>query len=136
MATRPIAEGLFTESPEPPALIGSRCASCGHLAFPTQRGCGRCGVTDVGDELLPTEGHLWTWTVQAFQPKEPYIGGATPFEPYGVGYVDLAGEILVETRLTCTENLKIGMAMRLCLEPLGVDESGSTVVTFAFEPAA
>ena len=58
------------------------------------------------------------------------------FEPYGVGYVELPGEVRVETRLTVAdpELLSIGMPMELTLIPAPGDEDG--VVTFAFEPAS
>jgi hypothetical protein len=42
----------------------------------------------VADGLF--EGPLWTYTVQSFPPKSPPYTGA--FEPYGVGYVERAGE--------------------------------------------
>jgi uncharacterized OB-fold protein len=48
---------------------------------------------------LPDRGTLWTWTVQAFEPKPPYRAPESGFTPYGVGYVDL-GEVIVESRLT------------------------------------
>ena len=53
--------------------------------------------------------------------------------PYGVGYVDL-GEVRVETRLTKTEGLRIGMDMELVLVPFRTDDDGNEVVTFAFRP--
>jgi uncharacterized OB-fold protein len=54
--------------------------------------------------------------------------------PYGVGYVQLADELKVETRLTETEGLRIGMDMELVLVPFRTDADGNEVVTFAFRP--
>ena len=54
--------------------------------------------TDVGERLLAREGTLWTWTVQGFRPKSPPYEGPVEFEPYPVGYVELPGEVKVETR--------------------------------------
>ena len=47
----------------------------------------------------------------------PYAGDPDEFEPYGVGYVELAGEVRVEGRLTEAdpERLRIGMPMELVL---------------------
>jgi uncharacterized OB-fold protein len=42
---------------------------------------------------LADHGTLWTWTVQAFEPKAPYRAPATGFEQYPVGYVDL-GDVI------------------------------------------
>jgi len=83
---------------------------------------------------LPDRGTLWTWTVQAFEPKAPYRVHASGFTPYGVGYVDL-GEVIVESRLAGEPNgLEIGLPMRLVLLPVWPDSSGGDVVTYAFEP--
>ena len=49
----------------------------------------------------------------------PYVGPTTPFEPYGVGYVELPGEVRVEARLTEADpaRLRIGMPMELTVVP-------------------
>ena len=58
------------------------------------------------------------------------------FVPFGVGYVELPGEVKVETRLTESDPgaLAIGMEMELTLVPFRTDEDGNEVVTFAFRP--
>lgn len=137
-----MAEGVFTwplDDGEEPRLIGSRCTDCGTFAFPAQGGCARC--TGSSTETVPLErnGTLWAWTVQGFPPKSPpYLGDVDPdtFVPYGVGYVELPGQVRVEGRLTESdpERLRVGMPMELVLETLTVDEDGNDVVTFAFAP--
>ena len=134
-----IAEGLFTETPEGPRLIGSRCRNCGTVTFPRQHSCARCSSTDVEEHLLARRGTLWSWTVQRFRPKTPPYAGpeADEFEPYGVGYVELPGECRVEALLTESdpEALRIGMPMELTLLPArGAD--GGEAVTFGFRPLA
>jgi uncharacterized OB-fold protein len=136
----PVAEGLFTW-PERPRLIGGMCAACGTTTFPAQRSCPRCTETELREVPLAETGRLWTWTIQAFEPKLPYAADG-PFTPYGVGYVELAtedgsGAVLVESRLTEADpaRLEIGAPMRLTFIPLRRDTSGATVMTFAFEPA-
>jgi hypothetical protein len=54
--------------------------------------------------------------------------------PYGVGYVELADGVRVETRLTETEGLENGIEMELVLVPFRTDADGNEVVTFAFRP--
>jgi uncharacterized OB-fold protein len=135
--TAPIADGLFTWPSEEPRLVGGRCRACGAVAFPRPPSCARCTSTDVDEHLLARTGTLWSWTVQRFQPKEPYVG-PEPFEPYGVGYVDLGGEVLVESRLTTDDpgELEIGLPVELVVVPFTVRDDGTEVVTFAFRPAA
>jgi uncharacterized OB-fold protein len=90
----------------------------------------------MADHRLPRRGRLWAWTTQAFPPPSPPYAGPTgdSFVPYGVGYVQLGGEVKVETRLTETNGLQIGMDMELVLVPFRTDDQGNEVVTFAFRP--
>ena len=104
--------------------------------FPRQNGCPKCMSGEQVDVELATTGTLWSWTVQAFPPKAPpYLGPVgADFVPYGVGYVELDGQVRVEARLTESDptKLRIGMAMHLVLDPLCIDEDGNQVVTYAF----
>ena len=136
MARIPVAEGLFTWPSDEPRLIGSRCAACAIVTFPAQGSCPRCASTEMVEHLLTRRGRLWAWTTQEFPPPSPpYAGPAgNAFVPYGVGYVELGGEVKVETRLTELEGLKIGMEMELVLIPFRTDAEGNEVVTFAFRP--
>ena len=131
----PVAADLIAGTADEPVLIGSECRRCGTVAFPRQDACSRCTSTDVGERRLSSRGTLWTWTVQRFRPKSPpYAGGeGDDFEPYGVGYVELPGEVRVEARLTESDpaRLRIGMAMELSLIPAPGREDA---VTFAFRP--
>jgi uncharacterized OB-fold protein len=136
MARIPVAAGIFTGVSDETRLIGSRCSACGIVTFPAQESCPRCAATDMVEHLLPRRGRLWAWTTQEFAPPSPpYAGPAgDAFVPYGVGYVELAGEVKVETRLTQADALRIGMEMELVLVPFRTDADGNEVVTFAFRP--
>ncbi|MGK0499362.1 MAG: putative OB-fold protein [Oceanicoccus sp.] len=131
-----IAKGLFTWPAENPALLGSRCQSCGIADFPSKLSCMACGSEDVVVEELPRRGKLWTWTIQGFMPKKPYNSDETmdTFLPYGVGYIELPGAICVESRLVenTPEQLKIGMEMELVVDTFR-HEDGKDVVSFAFK---
>ena len=133
----PIDAVLFTWPSDEPRLIGGRCRSCGAVAFPRPPTCARCTSTEIDERLLAPRGTLWSWTVQRFQPKEPYIG-PEPFEPYGVGYIDLDGEVLVEARLTTADadELEIGQPMEVVVVPFTTQADGTDVVTFAFRPCS
>jgi uncharacterized OB-fold protein len=139
MAQVPVAEGLFTWPSDEPQLIGSRCTACGIITFPTQDSCPRCASTAMADHLLARRGRLWAWTTQHFPPPSPPYAGPTgeAFVPYGIGYVELPGEVKVESRLTVADpaSLTPGMEMELAVVPFGTDDDGNEVVTFAFGPA-
>ena len=55
---------------------------------------------------------------------------------YGVGYIELEGQVRVESRLTESdpEKLKIGMPMELVFDKFIEDEDGNDVISFAFSP--
>ncbi|MFN3231586.1 MAG: Zn-ribbon domain-containing OB-fold protein [Alphaproteobacteria bacterium] len=133
----PVQEGLFTWPSDDPRLIGRLEKSTGRIYFPAIHNY----VSDEDSEevLLSKRGTLWTFTIQGFLPKNPpYKGPETleTFKPYGVGYVELPGEIIVETRLTegDPDKLKIGMEMEMVIIPFAEDEDGNEIVTFAFKP--
>ena len=129
-----VADGLLDGSVDEPVLIGSECVRCGVVAFPRQGSCAACTSSDVRERRLARRGTLWTWTIQCFPPKSPPDAGATAdFEPFGVGYVELPGEVRVEARLTVAdpERLQIGMPMELVLTPA---PGGDGALTYAFRP--
>jgi uncharacterized protein len=124
-ALQPIAADLWTSEAEP-RLIGGRLPS-GKIVFPFPSGdAGR----DAEVYPLSRSGTLWSWTRQDFKPKEPY-DGPEAFEPFLLGYVELPGEVIVETRIVDAklEDLKLGMAMEFVIAPF--DERRST---YAFRP--
>jgi len=92
------------------------------------------------EHLLDRRGRLWAWTTQDYPPPSPPYAGPTgkEFVPFGLGYVELGGEVKVETRLTeaDADRLTTGMEMELTVIPLRTDDDGNEVVTFAFQPVA
>ena len=138
MAQVPVADGIFTWPSDAPQLIGTRCGACGIVTFPRQASCPRCASTEMLEQLLARRGTLWAWTSQEFPPPAPPYAGATgpAFEPFGIGYVELPGEVKVETRLTTADAaaLEPGMEMELVVVPFRTDDDGNEVVTFAFRP--
>lgn len=121
----PIAADLWTDEPHP-RLIGGRLPS-GKVVFPMPKGD---AARDVEIYPLSRTGSLWSWTRQDFRPKEPYDGPET-FEPYLLGFVELPGETIVETRIVDArlEELKLGMMMEFVVAPFDDHRS-----TYAFRP--
>jgi uncharacterized OB-fold protein len=130
-SSRPIARGVYTDDER--HLIGGRHRASGQIVFPLP-------TDDEQYEpvALPARGQLWSYTVQRFPPKSPPYAGAEPFEPFAVGYVELPGALIVESRLTgvAFDSLRVGMPMELAIVPFRQDPDGDTVTTFAFRPVA
>jgi uncharacterized protein len=137
--SRPIDDALFDWPATRPALKASRCKGCGHHAFPAMASCRHCGGSEVEQVSLPTEGTLWTWTVQRFLPKSPYRSSQddATFEPFGVGYVELPGALRIEARLLENDpaKLRIGARVELTFYTQYVEPDGTDVVNFAFRLA-
>jgi len=94
----------------------------------------------MAEHLLARRGRLWAWTTQGFPPPSPPYAGplGEDFVPFGVGYVELGGEVKVEARLTESDpdSLAAGLEMELVVIPFGSDPEGNDVVTFAFKPVS
>ena len=131
---KPIADNLFTWPSDSPKLIGSKDTETGRYFFPAKNSNHHEKVE------LSNKGKLWTWTVQRVLPKTPYIEQVAPedFKPYAVGYIELPGEIMVESRLVGIDpkELEIGMEMELTIEPFVKNEEGEELLIFAFKPSA
>lgn len=115
-----------------PVLLAGRDRGDGRLVFPLPADIERFDRIE-----LPDRGSLWSFTIQRFRPKSPPYAGPEAFQPYAVGYVALGDAIIVESRLvgTAFEELRIGMSLRLTLEPF-VLATGETRLTYAFTPEA
>lgn len=139
MAQRALAPEVSTWPDADPQLIGSRCEACGATSFPRQSRCPRCSGSDVSEALLPRRGTLVTWTTQGFLPHPGFGGGQTAetFQPFAVGLVQLGDVVRVEGRLTESDpaNIDFGMEVELTMIPFYVEEDGTEVMMYAFEPA-
>lgn len=132
---KPVADNLFRGEGAETRLLAGRRRADGRLRFPFPHGAGADDYELI--ELAP-EGRLWSYTVQRFRPKTPFNGDGDDrdFKPYGVGYVELPGEIIVEARLVADDfnALTIGEPMRITTEAYRTDEAGEPVLTYAFSP--
>ncbi|GAB3006569.1 Zn-ribbon domain-containing OB-fold protein [Mycobacterium bourgelatii] len=117
-------------------LIGGQCGECGETGFPRQNTCRRCSADRIATVRLAQRGVLWSWTIQRFPPPSPpFVASGDEFVPFGVGYVELPGQVIVEARLTESnpDALRIGMPMRVTALQVPAEEGGAAT-TFAFAP--
>lgn len=136
MKRRHIAPDVFDETGEGPRLVGGRGKSDGRIVFPLPGGKER----DFYDRiLLSSKGRLWGWTVQRFRPgSPPYTGaGKEDFRPFVVGFVELPGEVIVESYIDAEPSaLAVGQSMELTVRPFATDADGTQVMIYAFRSAA
>lgn len=132
-APRVIRAGLFTDGPDGPRLVTGRCGSCAQLHFPAGPTCPYCGAEGASERLVGPGARLWLYTVVNAKPP-----GYTGSVPYGFGVVELPEGLRVVTRLTESrlDRLRPDLPMRLVLEPVFEDESGTPVLSYAFAPEA
>lgn len=121
-------------------LVGNRCIECETVFLPAAENCTCCCAREFERFPLGSRGTLWSWTIQNFLPKEPYDSGETlaDFKPYGVGYIQMACGIKVESRLTVAsaDALTIGLPMELQLYAYRRDSSEKQRYTYVFAPTA
>ena len=135
MNSQLVTADVLQETADGPRLVGSRCRDCAAVTFPAQGSCPRCAGQATDEHLLAATGTLWGFTIQGFPPKKPFLAADAPFTPYGVGYVELAGEVLVEARIVATspDELRVGMPLRLVVVPFHTSETGEELLTYAFQ---
>lgn len=131
MTARPIAPDVFTTG-SPTRLIAGRHRASGRMVFPLPQ-----DPESYERVELPSRGSLWSYTVQRFPPKSPPYRGEEPFQPFALGYVELPGALIVESRLTEIDftDLRLGLPVELTTTVLRHDEDGTAVHTYAFRPA-
>ena len=135
-ATVPVAEGLFVVDNGTPRLIGSRCSGCGAVYFPRALSCRNphCRTKLLERALLPNGGKLLSYTIQRYQP--PPLFRMDNWAPYPIGLIDLGDGVQVMGMLTgmAHEDIRIGMALTLVIEPLFTDAVRGSVATYKFTP--
>ena len=126
--TSPTIEGWFTTGPEP-ALVGSRCTTCGSTFFPRTEGfCRnpRCDGEEFVDTELSRRGRVWSYTDAQYQPPAPYIPVTDPYEPFALAAVELPEGIVVLGQVATgygVDDLEVGREVELVVEPLYTDDT-------------
>jgi len=128
----PAIEGWFTTGPEP-ALIGSRCSTCGCVFFPRTEGFCRNPVCDgesFDDVELSRRGRIWSYTDAQYQPPPPYIAG-DQWEPFALAAVELPEGLVVLGQVAHgygVDDLKVGQEAELVVETLYSDDDGERTI--------
>ena len=123
--TQPAIEGWFTTDPEP-ALLGSRCTTCGTYVFPKATlACPNpeCDGGQFDEVPLSRTGRLWSWTTNHYAPPAPYVS-PDPFVPYTVAAVELPEEKLVVLGQVdgSPDGLAVGTEMEVVVDTLFEDD--------------
>ena len=130
-----VSDEIFYPDQPHPTLMGGRCKQTGRYKFPYPLGADRERHERVP---LKREGTLWSYTIQRFPPSRPYIGVTDPakFKPFALGYVELDGQVIVETLISTSDldSLKIGMDMVVKMAEFERGDGDGTYTTYAFTP--
>jgi len=130
----PAVEGWFTLDEAAPALLGSRCASCGNFAFPKETFFCRnpeCQGREFAEVPLSRTGKVWSYTNAGYQPPEPYVS-ADPYVPFAIAAVELAAEQMVVMGQVVpgvdVDALAVGAEVELVLDTLYEDDEHEYLV--------
>jgi uncharacterized OB-fold protein len=130
----PAIEGWFTLDDASPALLGSKCTSCGTFAFPKETYLCRnpaCRSMAFDEVELSRTGTVWSYTAAGYQPPKPYVS-ADPFVPFPIAAVELATEQMVVLGQVVAdvdvEDLRVGVEVELVLDTLYEDDEHEYLV--------
>jgi len=133
MTATPAIEGWFTAGAEP-ALIGSRCTTCGTVFFPRTSGFCKnpaCGGEEFAEVELSRRGRIWSYTDAQYQPPAPYIAATDPYVPFALAAVELPEGLVVLGQLADgfgVDDVKVGDDVELVVETLYADETGDRTI--------
>ena len=137
----PAIEGWFTTDGAP-ALLGTRCGSCGTYFFPPERALCRnpaCGSSELSEVELSRRGKVWSFSVNHYAAPAPYVG-KDPFEPYTVVAAELTEEQMVVLGQLADgvdpSGVKIGDPVEIAIEPLFTDDEGQTHIVWKWRPVS
>jgi uncharacterized protein len=130
----PVLEGWFTLDEVAPALLGSRCTTCGTWAFPAEQSFCRnpkCESTEFEVVELSRRGTVWSYTDARYQPPPPYVA-ADPYVPFALAAVELAAEKMVVMGQVVpgvsVDDLSVGDEVELVLDTLYEDDDHEYLV--------
>jgi uncharacterized OB-fold protein len=130
----PAVEGWFITDGEGPALLGSRCRTCGTYAFPRETFfCRnpRCDGTEFDEVSLSRRGKVWSYTDARYTPPPPYVA-ADPYVPFCIAAVELAEEKMVVMGQVVPEvtvdDLTVGTEVELVVDVLYEDDDHEYLV--------
>ncbi len=116
-------------------LLGSKCNDCHELFFIERQICENCNGQNLETVALSTKGKLYAFTVMYYPAPPPYQA-PDPFEPYGVGWIELPEGLVLYSLLTENDpqKLKVGMDMELRIECLRQDDNGNDIMVSKYRP--
>lgn len=139
MSTKPIVEGLFTETPKGARLLGSRCSSCATPYFPKSPvchnpACTESSVSTMADASFGPKGKIWSLAMQDYPPPPP-VKFDEPYERYAMAVVDLDDGLRVLGRIATDDpnSVNCDQAVELIIDTLHHDAEGNEVTTWKFK---
>lgn len=146
MTATPAIEGWFTTGPEP-ALLASRCTTCGASYFPPTvsdaDGAGfcrnpACDGTAFETAELSRRGRVWSYTDAQYQPPPPYVPATETYQPFALAAVELPEGLVVLGQVAAgygVADLRVGADVELVVETLHADDTGERTV-WRWKPVA
>jgi uncharacterized protein len=120
----PAVEGWFTTT-DSPALLGTRCTTCGTVFFPRTSGFCRspeCRGREFDEVELSRTGTVWSYTDAQYQPPPPFIPSSDEHVPFAIAAVELAHEAMVILGQVAdgygVDDLTVGATVELVVEPV------------------
>ena len=112
-------------------IIGSKCAKCSSLFFPSRSMCRKCSSTEMHDYIFKGTGKVYACSTIYYPPAD--------FEkqvPYTVAIIKLDEGPKMLAQLVEFDNVEIGMKVESCIRKIFADgKSGIIHYGIKFRPA-
>ena len=135
----PAVDGFFTYETDTPALLGTRCNTCGTYYFPKEKVLchhPKCWGKEFDEVKLSREGKLWSFTNACYSPPPPFVA-ADPFVPFAIAAVELEKEKITilgqVVEGVSVDDLKVGQTMQLTVGTLYEDDENE-FLTWRWQP--
>jgi uncharacterized protein len=107
-------EKLFYDRLREHELVYQRCAGCSEPVFPLRTVCPHCASEDLGLEVSPRRGTLYSFTTQ-HRAAHPHFADSVP---YSLGLVDLdeGFRVFASVDGIAPDELAVGMPVELAFD--------------------
>lgn len=111
------------------ALLGTRCAACGEVAFPEHQICVNCGSESTEVVRIKGPATLRNYTI-VHQLPPGYE------RPWVVGYGEFDSQLSVLAPIVAVSRYELheGLSLSLCVGVTKVDDDGEEMYSYQFTP--
>ena len=112
---------VFKETSEGLVLVGNRCPSCGHIAFPKASFCTHCLNENMGEVELSKKGTLYSFTITRLPVARFPV-------PHALGIIILPEKVRLTAPLVMGDrDFEVGAEMEMVITTLWTEDNKNII---------